>query len=708
MRTSAILRAAAALVLSVGLLLTSGQSGQAAEPAGSPGKREHLIFLQGSAQELEVFRIHGRFSGPTVMLLGGIHGDERGAYLSADHFADLSVKKGTLIVVPRANFNSVVQHRRSPNGDMNRKFSNNDSRDPDAAVVDILKSLIAESDFLITMHDGSGFYRPEYESEQANPKRYGQCIIADSDSFSHAPSGREVNLRQTAERVLEKVNPEIDTTLYKFRFFNMRTAEADSPHQEHRLSATYYALTRFGIPAFCVEVSKDLPSLDLKVRQHNLLVSAFLEQAGLELEMPGVPDHSPALGHLVVTVNDGPPLAAANGNTLLVAPGDRLEIMHISANRPSGLSAEIQGLSKPAFFLGPVTVNGPTAIIVRKDNVVVGRVGVELLPPQEVAAGPRIEGRGRISKSYTARAVGLDSLPGSALLASAEEALKSAGAPTEPTGVGPNVGPGVAVASAEGVGNPAVSEPGPDPDNSAANHGTPAPGPQPVAADEPAVSTGTQQPGSGQPAQTPNTGVVAGFLVEVDGRPVEIRPGAELPVPLGAKVKIVDLRAENGQLPPGMVVNIRGFIAQKGVNTGEDRGGVADTAELMPAFSEERKGELYAINADLGKKTLASCYLRIVRPELSPELESVTVRFGGNTVILKAWSRTAIPVGAPVELLEVTLKGGLKPFKPRYTLAGKPVSAALPQTLTMRDIAINLAVFENGVLLGKVTWTPVR
>ena len=199
---------------------------------------------------------------------------------------------------------------------------------------------------------------------------------------------------------------------------------------------------------------------------------------------------------------------------------------------------------------------------------------------------------------------------------------------------------------------------------------------------------------------------VTGFLVEVDGRPVEIAPGEQRVIAYGSLLKIVDLKSA-GPLPEGVVMNLRGFVpegSEAGLR-GEDRGTTADTAkDMMPGFSRDGKGEIYAINAEVGKKVLASCSVRIVHPKL----ESVTVRLEGEKKVLTLGSRTAIPVGAAVELLDVSLRGGLQLVDPRYTLAGHPVPATLPQTLTMRDIAINLAVFEGETLMGKVTWVPKK
>jgi predicted deacylase len=86
----------------------------------------HEVFLPNTDHELNVYRIFGEEPGKTIMLIGGIQGDEPGSYLTADLYADIHLKKGNLIVVPRANFYSILLSRREGlTGDMNRKFGKN-------------------------------------------------------------------------------------------------------------------------------------------------------------------------------------------------------------------------------------------------------------------------------------------------------------------------------------------------------------------------------------------------------------------------------------------------------------------------------------------------------------------------------------------------------------------------------------------------------
>ena len=126
-------------------------------PSQAFSKREHLVYFPNTAYELNIYKIYGKDPGKTLMLIGGIQGNEPGGFLSADLYADMSLKKGNLIVVPRANFNSIILNQRGPNGDMNRRFSPEDtSTSMEDKIVTKLKELISESDYLLNLHDGSG------------------------------------------------------------------------------------------------------------------------------------------------------------------------------------------------------------------------------------------------------------------------------------------------------------------------------------------------------------------------------------------------------------------------------------------------------------------------------------------------------------------------------------------------------------------------
>jgi len=350
-------------------------------------RQQHRVYFRDTPYELNVYKIHGRKDGPTMMIIGGIQGDEPGGFLSADLYTDMALKRGNLIVVPRANFNSILLFQRGPHGDMNRKFGRASTGDHDSQIVRILEDLMAESDILLNLHDGWGFYRPTYVSKMANPKRYGQSVIADCAEYIHPQTGRKLELNKIADQVVTRINAQIEDSKYHFHFMNTRTSDKDSPYAEQRFSATYYALTGYGIPAFGVETSKNLPTIEMKVRQHNLAVNAFMELFGLEPEQPRIYLVPPKLKYLVVSINNRVPAAVADGETLFVNPGETIEVTHVEANYDRGLSVDIQGLGTINDFRRLFTISRPTFITAQKDHIKFGRVAVALRPPGP--EGPR-------------------------------------------------------------------------------------------------------------------------------------------------------------------------------------------------------------------------------------------------------------------------------------------------------------------------------
>jgi predicted deacylase len=120
-------------------------------PSQAFSKREHQVYFPNTAYELNIYKIKGKKSGKTLMLIGGIQGNEPGGFLSADLYADMRLEKGNLIVVPRANFYSIITNQRGPNGDLNRKFNLEDnSSTMEDQIVSILKKLISESDSVVS------------------------------------------------------------------------------------------------------------------------------------------------------------------------------------------------------------------------------------------------------------------------------------------------------------------------------------------------------------------------------------------------------------------------------------------------------------------------------------------------------------------------------------------------------------------------------
>ncbi len=348
-------------------------------PCTAFSKKEHLVYFPNTPYELNIYKTYGKKPGKTLMLIGGIQGNEPGGFLSADLYADMRLEKGNLIVVPRANFYSIILNKRGPNGDMNRMFTHKDiSFTKEDKIVSILKKLISESDYLLNLHDGAGYYYPRYISKWRNPMRFGQSVIADCERYHVPGTNKVINLGDMAREVVKRINPHIHNDLYKFHFMNTRTSSSNSRHKEQRKSATYYALTKHHIPAFGIETSKFLPSVDLKVRYHNLAINAFMELFGIIPESPGLVLDPPHLEYLVVSINGQTPIVINGKQSLRLHPGDTIKVTHIEANYERGLSLDILGYGDLNDYRKDFAIYRNTTIIVRKDHHQFAEIPIEI------------------------------------------------------------------------------------------------------------------------------------------------------------------------------------------------------------------------------------------------------------------------------------------------------------------------------------------
>lgn len=341
-------------------------------------KKTHTVFFEGRENELHVYRSSGTEPGKTLLIIGGIQGDEPGGFLAADLYVDLSLKKGKLIVVPRANFPSILKRERQINQDMNRKFAEDHLSNYEAEVVDVLKKLICESDCFLNLHEGSGIYSPVWEGEMKNPHRYGQSIIADASVLDTGNGEPAVDMEAMANAVIEKINPHITDKELLFHFNNHRTSHPDTIHKEQRASATYYAVQACKIPAFGIESAKFLP-LEQKIRQHIWAINGFMELLDIVPETPGMDLKKPDLEFMIISVNDSIPVVVSNMQRLTIRKGDVIEVHDIVTNYKRGLAVDVIGAGNPYNDMKKkLTIREPTRIEAKKDFYPCGSVFIDI------------------------------------------------------------------------------------------------------------------------------------------------------------------------------------------------------------------------------------------------------------------------------------------------------------------------------------------
>ncbi len=242
-----------------------------------------VIFFKNTQFPLKAFFIKGEKPGPTIMVQGGIQGDEICGVLTAESLLMARVVKGNLIVIPRANIPSLLKRKRGINVDLNRRFDKRYCQFYEDHLADAIKFLVSLCDGLIHLHEGSGFYSPVFISEMRNPKRYGQSFIIDTYTYKN-----KLPLGNTLRPILEALNSQIPNKKYWFKIFNTDTTSPYTLYPEQRKSLTYYTLTKKEIPAIAIEVSKDIKNIRWKWKIQLTATKMVLKRLGVYIDLSPV------------------------------------------------------------------------------------------------------------------------------------------------------------------------------------------------------------------------------------------------------------------------------------------------------------------------------------------------------------------------------------------------------------------------------------
>lgn len=227
----------------------------------------------------DVYHLKGEEEGKTILVVGGIQGDEPGGFTAASLLVtNYKIKRGNVWVIPNLNFNSIVKSSRGLYGDMNRKFNKIKLNDPDYLAVEEVKRLIRDDkvDLVLNLHDGSGFYREKHVDRNRSPNRWGQCIVIDQ---SYLDNSEFPELGKIGEAVANGVNKRIINKEHQYRVRNTRTRAGNKEMQK---TLTYYAVNQ-NKSAFGLEVSKSFPT-HKRVFFHLNLVEEFFKHAGIKYE----------------------------------------------------------------------------------------------------------------------------------------------------------------------------------------------------------------------------------------------------------------------------------------------------------------------------------------------------------------------------------------------------------------------------------------
>ena len=262
--------------LPLALLVTGLAQATWALPA--PQTPLHAGLLgEGTPFETPWFDSKGTHEGPTVLIIGGMHGNEPAGAAAAEAIACWTVQHGRVVVAPRMNPPALAAQKRlipglsEPEGNLNRHFP---TRSPvrEGIATDLWALFEAvEPDWVLDLHEGFAFRRQ-------NSGSVGSSVIACAD--------------ERATSLATKMIAAVDATIVDAdRKFTLLKDPIES-------SFARAAWENAGVPSMILETTygkyasegKETRSfgVSLRARQHRLMVHTFLTELGMQPCSPDV------------------------------------------------------------------------------------------------------------------------------------------------------------------------------------------------------------------------------------------------------------------------------------------------------------------------------------------------------------------------------------------------------------------------------------
>jgi len=297
-------------------------------------RSDKRLYINLPKKPFEYYEKKSKQKGGRVLIIGGIHGNEIGAYKAADILVDIPLKKGEMLIIPRSNFTSILANVRGYNGDMNRKFINLSKKDPDFYYVELLKEAILnyKPDVVISLHDGYGF-------AIKNKNAWGQSIVIDERIY------KDFNLLKEAEYVKNNSNKYL--ARHKLAIINTQTFTSNK-HKEQRKALTGWCLKN-NIKAYCIESSKQLKRNSDKIYTHLVMLREFFKlyniefESGMDYIIKNISKFTKIKTPRVVLEINGKKEVIRNSKTLILPASSNIKVVQIDGNRgdflvPNGVS----------------------------------------------------------------------------------------------------------------------------------------------------------------------------------------------------------------------------------------------------------------------------------------------------------------------------------------------------------------------------------
>ncbi|MEW4486920.1 BPL-N domain-containing protein [Thalassoglobus sp. JC818] len=229
-------------------------------------RRSSGMLGEGTSWATPWYAIDSDDTGPTVLITGGMHGNEPAGSEAAKQIRHWSIARGKLVVIPSVNRLGLKAEMRwfpeqrndRSQRDLNRNFPKLTNLHPRTPLCETVWEFVesVEPDFVFDLHEGFDFH-------VSNSKSVGSSVIFSRSDEQH----------QLAEKMLDAVNQTVDDDGHLFVALS-------------RSGAAQGSLVRacadvLGVRSFILETTFKEQPLSFRTFQHRVMVSTALKEIGL-------------------------------------------------------------------------------------------------------------------------------------------------------------------------------------------------------------------------------------------------------------------------------------------------------------------------------------------------------------------------------------------------------------------------------------------